>query len=525
MDLEKKVRSIHNLLQNKNFLQANEILGKLLEKIPNNSYLLNLSGLTRQYLNDYTSAINFFILAIKNDEKNIAAMNNLANSYKKLLNYIEAEKIYKKILLIDHNYVHALNNYANLKIEINHHTEAIELLKKAILNSNQRNIKPLDIMLSLAGVYQSINDLEKAKEILDEIFLIKPKHASAHKLLSEITKYSSENSKSLSHIDKMKKIIEEQDINDQDKIILSFAVGKSQEDLKKFEESYDYLQLANNLKHNQINSNLKEEIDVFDNLIKNFENIEFRNTNIKPQPKKIIFVCGMPRSGTTLVEQILSSHPDVYGAGELLYLEKIITENFLINKEINKQKIIDLQNTSSEKIISEYLKFFEIYNFDENTIIDKTPQNFKWIGFIKIFFPDAKIIICQRNAKDNCVSLFKNNFPSSMMNWAFNQEEIAEYYNQYFKLISFWKNKIPNDIYNLNYEKLINDNKGEIDKLLKFCNLDLSEKCYDFTRFSKTPIKTVSVSQANKPIYKDSINSFNMYQNFLQKMFNKINII
>jgi tetratricopeptide (TPR) repeat protein len=525
MDLEKKIRSIHNLLQKKKFLQAKEELDKLLEKIPNNSYLLNLSGLTQQYLDDYTSAINFFMLSIKNDEKNIAAMNNLANSYKKLLNYIEAEKIYKKILVIDHNYVHALNNYANLKIEINDYNGAIELLKKAILISNQRNIKPLDIMLSLASVYQSINNLEKVKEILNEIFLIKPKLASAHKLLSEITKYTSENSKSLIHIEEMKKIIEEEDTNDQDKVTLSFAIGKSLEDLKKYEESFNYLQLANNLKKNQINSNLKDELNIIENLINNYENIQFKNTNIKPQQKKIIFICGMPRSGTTLVEQILSSHPDVYGAGELLYLEKTINNNFLVNKKINKQNIIDLQNSSSEKIISEYLSFYEIYNLNENTIVDKTPQNFKWIGFIKIFFPGAKIIICQRNPKDNCVSLFKNNFASSMMNWAYDQEEIAEYFNQYFKLINFWKKKISNDIYDLNYEKLINDDKSEIDKLLQFCNLDLNEKCYNFTKFSKTPIKTVSVSQANKPIYKDSVNSFNSYQNFLQKMFNKINII
>ena len=126
------------------------------------------------------------------------------------------------------------------------------------------------------------------------------------------------------------------------------------------------------------------------------------------------------------------------------------------------------------------MKFFEIYNFSESVIIDKTPQNFKWLGFIKIFFPSSKIVICQRN---------------------------------------------PKDIYELNYERLIEDDKGEIDKLLEFCNLDQSEKCYNFTKFSKTPIKTVSVSQANKPIYKDSINSFDPYQKYLQKMLKKINKI
>ena len=525
MDLENKIRSIHSLLQNKKFLQAKEALDKLLNKIPNNSYLQNLRGLTSQYLDDYKSAINFFNKALKYDEKNTAAMNNLANSHKRLLNYVEAEKLYKKILSIDHNHVHALNNYANLKIEINDYKDAIPLLEKAILISNQRNIKPLDIMLSLASVYQSIDKAEKVKDILDEVFLVKPKLAKAHKMLSEVTKYSSDNRKSLSHVDQMKDIVEDQDENEQDKAILSFALGKSLEDLKKYDESFNYLQLANDLKKKIINSNLRKEIGSFQDLTKKFENIELKKINKGLEPKKIIFVCGMPRSGTTLIEQILSSHPKVYGAGELLYLENTIKNNFLEDNKINKQKIIDLKNSSSEKILLDYLKFFEIYNFSESIIIDKTPQNFKWLGFIKIFFPGSKIIICQRNPKDNCVSLFKNNFASSMMNWAFDQEEIAEYYNEYYKLISFWKDKIPNDIYELNYERLVEDDKGEIDKLLEFCDLDLSEKCYNFTKFSKTPIKTVSVSQANKPIYRDSINSFDPYQNHLQKMLKKLSII
>ena len=531
MDLETKIRSIHNLLQNKKFSQAKKTLEKLLDQVPNNSYLqnyksyiLNLRGLTSQYLDDHEEAVNFFSLAIKDDGKNMAAMNNLANSYKRLLNYLEAEKIYKKILSVDHNYVHALNNYANLKVEINDYKNAIPLLEKAILISNQRNIKPIDIMLALASVYQSINNIEKVKEILNDILLIKPNFAQAHKLLSEITKYSPDNPQSLTHIDQMKKFIKEPDINDNDKTVFSFALGKSLEGLKKYEEAFNYLESANLLKNNSIDSNLEQEINVFKDLIKNFENIEFESIQANTS-KKIIFICGMPRSGTTLVEQILSSHSHVFGAGELLYLENTINKNFIEESMINKQKIINMKNFSPKKIYQDYLKFFEIYSLDEDIITDKTPQNFKWIGFIKIFFPNAKIILCQRNPEDTCLSLYKNDFPSLMMNWAFDQDEIAEYYNQYNKLINFWKFKIPRDIYELDYEKLIQDNRNEIEKLLEFCDLDSDEKCFNFSKFNKTPIKTVSVSQANKPIYKDSINSSNAYRESLKRMFNKVNKI
>ncbi|MDA9598418.1 sulfotransferase [Candidatus Pelagibacter sp.] len=525
MDLEVKIKSIHSYIQNRKFLKAKDLLNKILKKFPNNPYLLNLNGMTHQFLDDHISAINFFNLAIKNEGKNIAAMNNLANSHKKLLNYFEADLIYKKILKIDPDYIHGLNNYANLKLEINNYNDAISLFKKALLIASQKDVQPLNMMLSLAGIYQSVNDLENLRKILNEIFIIDPKCAAAHKILSEITKYSADNSSSMDHIGQMKEIQKDQNLDTDDKIILSFSIGKSFEDLKKYEESFNYLQLANDLKNKKNNSNLNDEIKIFKNIEKTFKNISFENLNQKSISKKIIFVCGMPRSGTTLVEQILSAHPEVFGAGELLYLEKIVKNNFIIDNKINNQKIIDRLNDKQDLIFSDYLNFFKIYNFKENIIIDKTPQNFKWIGFIKLFFPNAKIINCNRNPKDICVSLFKNDFASSMMNWAFNQEEISDYYNHYHQLINFWKDKISNSIYDLNYERLVNDSKNEIDKLLNFCDLDLNEKCYNFTKFSKTPVKTVSVSQANKPIYKDSINSHNSYEIFLKNMFNKLNII
>ena len=227
----------------------------------------------------------------------------------------------------------------------------------------------------------------------------------------------------------------------------------------------------------------------------------------------------MPRSGTTLVEQILSSHSEVYGAGELLYLENSINKNFLENSKINRQKIIDLQSSSSENVFLDYFKCFDIYNLDKNIITDKTPQNFKWIGFIKIFFPNAKIILCQRNPKDNCVSLFKNDFPSLTMNWSFDQEEIAEYYNEYHKLMTFWKDKISDFIHDVEYEKLVENKEEEIKKILKFCDLDWDDKCLSPEKNNKTPIKTVSIAQARQPIYKTSLNNSNNFDKHLGNMY------
>ena len=227
----------------------------------------------------------------------------------------------------------------------------------------------------------------------------------------------------------------------------------------------------------------------------------------------------MPRSGTTLTEQIIASHTDVYGAGELVYLQQVLKKNFYNDLKFDKQKIIDNQGLSKNIISSEYLEHFNIYNLRENIITDKAPQNFRWIGFIKLFFPNSKIIHCYRSPRDNCLSLFKNSFASSMMDLSNDPEDIAKYYNIYSELMKFWKSKIPNFIHDVNYESLVQDKEKEIKKILDFCELEWDEKCLSPDKNSKTPIKTVSVSQARQPIYKSSLNSNQNYDKYLEKMF------
>ena len=165
------------------------------------------------------------------------------------------------------------------------------------------------------------------------------------------------------------------------------------------------------------------------------------------------------------------------------------------------------------------MKYFDPYKFSENIITDKAPQNFRWIGFIKLFFPNSKIIHCFRNPKDNCLSLFKNSFASPMMNWSNKMEDIANYYNLYIEMMKFWKSKIPDFIYDVEYENLVQNKDTEIKNILNFCELKWDEKCLTPNKNSKTPIKTVSVSQAREPIYRSSVNSSGNFDKYLEKMY------
>ena len=159
------------------------------------------------------------------------------------------------------------------------------------------------------------------------------------------------------------------------------------------------------------------------------------------------------------------------------------------------------------------------HKFETNIITDKAPQNFLWLGFVKIFFPNSKIIHCSRNSKDNCLSLFKNYFPSDEMLWSFDQTNIAYYYNFYKGLIDFWKSKFNDSICDVNYEDMVESPENELKKIFSFCNLKWDPNCLNFYLSKKTPISTASVNQARKPIYKSSVNSNEGFSEYLTEMF------
>ena len=522
MNFHEKVKTLQNYFTAGKFKRVIEGCDVLNKKFPNNSFILNLSGMAYQRLDKNHRAINFFELALKADNTNIAAMNNLANSFKNIEQYFKAEQIYKKIIKIDPNYINTYNNYGNLKSEINDIENAIKLYNQGLNFAKEKNINPLAFLNHLAVALQSLNKVTETIEATNKILEIDPKNANAHQILSSIYKYSLTNEETMIHISKMKKILSENNFEDDQEGIISFALGKAYDDLKDSEEAIKFLCLGNKIMNKKRNSNIAEEINIMNDMKSTFESIDLSLRHKSFLNKKIIFICGMPRSGTTLVEQIISSHTKVYGAGELPFLSSVVHNNFFNEDKLDKQKIPKLQNSPKNLINDQYFQNISLFNIDENVLTDKAPLNFKWIGFIKVFFPNSKIIHCKRDPKDNCLSIYKNNFSSSKMNWAFDQKDISNYYNNYNLLMKFWLSKIPEFIHTVEYEKIVSDKKNEIEKLLEFCELEWDDNCLNHHKNTKTPIKTVSISQARQPVYSSSVHSSDKYKDHLKEMFENL---
>jgi len=512
MNLIVETQKLQNYLKAKDFKTVVYGCEKLITKFPNNAFLFNLLGLALHGNGNYLIAIDKFKRALDLDPNFLPSKNNLANSYKAIGNFEKAEFYYKNVLKIKPNYIQALNNYANLKALIFDYYPAIELYNEAL------KIKENDetILFTLANAYHAIGETDKTKEIAEKILKLHPKHVSAHKLLSSIVDYS----KDQANLDQMEDIILEKDLSNPQIVDLSFALGKAYEDLKKFEKSFFYLEKANKIKKNDANYNITEERNFFETIKNTFQNFNFKNEKKIFSKIKPIYICGMPRSGTTLVEQIIASHNDVYGAGELVYIQKLIKEYFLVENELSIEKVKEELEVEENFINKEYFKMMDFHKFKENNFTDKAPQNYRWLGILKIFFPNCKIIYCKRNAKDNCLSIYKNFFAADDMKWAFDQSDIANYYNLHLNLMDYWKSKLGNFIYEINYENLVSNKEEEVKKLIKFCDLEWDPSCLNHHKNNKTPIKTVSISQARKPVYQSSVNSNSNYKKYLSEMFN-----
>ena len=217
----------------------------------------------------------------------------------------------------------------------------------------------------------------------------------------------------------------------------------------------------------------------------------------------------MPRTGTSLVEQIISSHNEVYGAGELPLLEQYF-RNYINNFNEKRNMLEDLS-----KFKENYLSIVKKMT-KSGVITDKAPLNFRWIGLIKLIFTNSIIIHCKRNPLENSWSIYKNDFDGGMP-FSNDMEDLANYYYLYQDLMIFWKNYFDKDIYDLNYEDLINNPNSKIKEIVNFCGLEWQEKCLRYYA-NKRSIKTVSFSQARKPIYKNSLKGSAKFKNYIKDL-------
>jgi len=484
----------------KNYIKAEQQIKKLLLK-KNNAENNYLHGNVLRAQNKDKEAITAYKFAISLDNDFSDAYNNLANIQKNLNQIEEAIINYRKAIDKNKENLQAYYNLANLFKTEKKYEEAIENYKKVIeLNNNF-----IDAYNNIGTIYSMLGKFEESRKYFTLAIEKDQFFTDSYKNYVLSTKIKEDDKIFL----KLKNIIEKQKLTEEQKKIMYFSISKSYFDLNNDDIAFSYLEKANDLKLKELEYSHKKQV-------KNFKRIkEFFSVNMFSQIKNFdnynftpIFILGMPRSGTSLIEQIISNHSEVYGGGELHILSSII-DNSKWENQNNFEKII-------QEIRSNYM--FKLSKISNNKFItDKLPGNFKWIGFIINALPEAKILHIERNPMAVCWSNYKSNFNNTGMGFTHKQEYVAEYYILYKDLMNYWKKKFSNKIININYENFVQDYENEVRQLFKKLNLKWENQLFDFHKNDRA-VETASFFQVRNKVYKNSSEQWKKYQNYLKPM-------
>ncbi len=532
-NLDKEKKKILNLFKQKRFKEVIDIGSKLYNLNPNDAQLIYLLGLTsintqsfneaekyfaklisikesaelyytygniQKKLKKFNDAIISFKNAIKFKPNFSEAYNNLGNTRKLIGQRNEAIKNYKKAISLKENNIEALFSLSAILKENKNFKELIKVYQK-ILIIDKNDIKTL---YNLGSAYLFLGNFKKGKSYFEKVININKYHIPSFRNYISITKIDKKNEifKKLENIDQV-------NLNHEDKILIFDALSKGYFDMKNIEKAFHFLDNSNLLKKEKSEFSLKDQEDEF-NKIRNFF-LDLDNTNIKFDnilKSKPIFIVGMPRSGTSLIEQILSSHSKIYGAGELNFLQKVIQKLGTEKPDNYKNYFTQIRNYYYENLS----------NLSENNfIIDKLPINFKWIGFIIKSFPEAKIIHIERNPMAVCWSNYKTNFVDSGMDFNLSQEDVAKYYKFYSELMTFWKRKFEKNIFNINYEEFVQNFEIKTKKILNFLDLKWEKQIINFDK-TKRVVTTASYHQVREKIKINTSDEWKKYEGYLKKM-------
>ena len=491
--LKKKYDKLYKKFAKGEFLEVIDGCKRVLKKRKHQLFF-NLLSIAYQKNGKIEKSIDVMREALSLNPDHPNFLNNIGTCFYKLHKYSEAEKYFKKGLEIDKRHLHILNNLGNLKRETFKIEQSINFYKKVL--DIQKDAVPT--LFNLVGIYRITNQKEESKLYCKKIIELNKKLTDADRQYSLVHKYSENDP----HLNEMIKKINDDDLNNIEKIHLYYGVHKAYEDLKDYENAFKFLKKGNELLKQETKYNFSKDekrINNYMNLYKKIKHIKISGTH-----RDLIFIVGMPRSGSSLIEQILTSHKKVFGGGEIPYIQEIT------NKIIDEEKI-DVSLLDHYK--NEYLTLVSELDNSLSVFTDKELLNFYNVGLILTLFPSAKIINCTRNPVDNCWSIYKNFFPIKT-EFVNDFKDIAKFYRLYLNTMKFWQKEFPKNIFNLNYETLIENPKDQIEKILNFCDLEWDENVMSHHKNSRI-IRTLSFDQANKPISKKVSNTIKNYKSMI----------
>ncbi len=524
----------------RDFLKAKELMEKALKIQPRNISFLSNLGTAYQEMGNLKEAMNNYEKALAINPNHTNANYNLGLVFYKLGELKSAKSYLKKTVNIQKNYALAFLSLGNVHSDLNELKDSVSCYQKAI----ELNPNIISAHNNLGLVFRDLNDFENAKSCYQKAININPNYANSHHNLALVHKELGDFKKSIDSHEKAIKCESDNlmhyhflselknDILDQnlkrkiEKLLLqeqptqlnlaygNFLLAKYERKNKNYENELNHLIKA----HNNYFNIHKKKFDLnnkfcFDDVHQIRQGVKLEKTTAKNEVNiKPIFIIGVPRCGSTLVERIIGSGSKLIPIGE---------ETGVIGKYI-REKVLEKQSLnlgSHEEIEGEIFNIYKergLVSKKFNYIFtDKSLDNFFYLEYIKEIYPEAKIINCKRDHLASIMSIFQNNLTT--LAWTHNLDNIFKYFNSYLEIIKDYKKRNSNNFYELNYEELISNPEVESKKLMKFCELPWDKKCLEFYKRKDLFSKTASNIQIRKSIYKDSVNKYLPYKFLFKK--------
>lgn len=386
-------------------------------------------------------------------------------------------------------------------------------IEKALLayqEAERINPKDANIPLQKGHMFKALGKRQQCVEAYRKSISLYTDNGSAFWGLANLKNFEFTNN----DLKKLNLLIKSDEVLPDQSVQAKFAIGKAYEDMGKFDLSFQFYQEANNEKSN-INFNSGSFEQQCQKLLSGLSKNDF-NDNIQPHNVTPIFIVGLPRSGSTLIEQILASHSEIEGTMELQTLPFILG---LVNNKAKRQGlnlrdfIKKADQHQLKKIGDKYIQDTEIFRTNKNYFIDKLPSNFLLVDIICKILPNAIIIDARRNPMDNGLSIYKQHFAAGN-DFSYSLRHIGLYYKKYLKIMDHWDNILPEKICHIQYEQMVHNTEIEVKKLFKHLKINFEEQCLRFYE-NKRAVNTASSEQVRQPIYSKGIDYWKNFERHL----------
>ncbi len=480
-------------------------------------HLPTLTALARLLVAEeqFAAALPYLERAAVQDVDNTALQIDHANALSGVLRFDEAVAVLENVFARGAETPRALLAFGRAQTGAGDATTAQKTYKRALAlapNSAQT-------YFALGRNLQEEGRFEEANRFFLDTLEIDPKNANAFRFLASNKALKADDET----FSRMLQLLESEDISQKNAIRLNFAAATVFEQAGDIDNAFKHFNAGNDLKN--VIFDPEYCVACFGKLIETFDEEFFtRTSGWGSEDDRPVFIVGMPRSGTTLVEQIMASHRDVFGAGELESFHQFVNglSTRIGTDTAYPDCVAQLGRDDIAEMAAEHLRALRTLDPDAHYVTDKMPTNFLHVGLILALFPNARFIHCRRDPRDTCFSIFGLDFAGEHT-YAYNQTNLGRFYRQYERLMDHWRRIAPDSIIDVQYEELIANQETETRRLLDFCGLEWDSNCLDFHKTDRT-VRTWSYRQVRQPIYKTSVARWRKFESHLTPLLHELDV-